>query len=159
MTEADGKKISSGLRFPLKNGRYARWVRAGGFTIIELLVVAGIIAMISSAGAIQFQAYRTRARDVQRERTIKELQKALELYVTAKRTFPIASNTVITGRDAVSFLLVDAETIPVVSPDPLNTGAFVYTYDSPTGKTYTIVYSLETDSIPGKTKGPQVATP
>lgn len=127
-----------------------------GFTLIELLVVIAIIGMIISVLVIQFGAYRMRVRDVERERDMKELQKALELYVTNKRVFPEASATVITGTDIVSLSLIDAGALPA---DPLNTGDFVYTYDSPAGKTYTITYRLETDSIPGKTKGPQVITP
>ena len=119
-----------------------------GFTLIELLVVIGIIAMIASIAVIQFQGYRTRLRDVQRERNMKEVQKALELYVTTKRLFPQASNTILTGTDVVSAILIDAGAIPVVQADPLDSGAFVYTYDSQTGKTYTISYVLETDSIP-----------
>ena len=135
------------------------WASQRGFTIIELLVVVAIIAMIASVAVIQFGAYRMRARDVQRERNVKELQKALELYVTTKRAFPEASNTVITGTDPVSAALVDADAIPAVQPDPVNSGALVYSYDSPTGKTYTLRYALETDSIPGKAKGPQTITP
>ncbi len=130
-----------------------------GFTLIELLVVMAIIAMVASVMVIQFGAYRMRVRDVQRERNMKELQKALELYVTTKRLFPEASNTIITGTDLVSVALVDGGTIPVVQADPLNSGAFVYTYDSPGGKTYAITYTLETDSIPGKAKGSHVITP
>jgi len=132
---------------------------ANGFTLIELLVVMAIIAMVVSVMVIQFGAYRMRVRDVQRERNMKELQKALELYVTTKRLFPEEASVIITGTDAVSAALVDAGAIPIVQPDPLNSGAFVYTYDSASGKTYTISYALETDSIPGKAKGPQVITP
>lgn len=130
-----------------------------GFTLIELLVVTAIIGMIMSALVIQFGTYRMRVRDVERERNMKELQKALELYVTNKRVFPEASATVITGTDIVSLSLIDADALVAPPTDPLNTGDFVYTYDSPAGKTYTITYRLETDSIPGKAKGLQFITP
>lgn len=136
-----------------------QWKDQTGFTLIEFLVVIAIITMIVSVLVIQFTAYRMRVRDVERERNMKELQKALELYVTAIRAFPEASHMVITGTDPVSAALVDADVIPVIPPDPVNSGAFVYTYDSPSGKTYTITYMLETDSIPGKAKGLQTVTP
>lgn len=135
-----------------------QWENRTGFTLIELLVVTAIIAMILSVLVIQFSAYRMRVRDVERESTVKELQKALELYITTKRTFPEVS-TIITGTDLLSSALIDTGTIQTISPDPLNSGAFVYTYDSPSGKTYTITYTLETDSIPGKPKGLQTVTP
>lgn len=135
------------------------WKYRAGFTLIELLVVVAIITMIASAAFIQFQAYRMRVRDVTREQNMKELQKALELYVTATRVFPQTDSAVITGSDAVSAALIGAGTMPVVPHDPLNTGIYLYTYASPTGKTYTLTYVLETDSITGKSKGTQTVTP
>ena len=135
---------------------YSRGKR--GFTLVELLVVVSIILMVASALFIQLQAYRGRARDAERERTVKELQKALELYVTNRLVFPQWSG-VITGSDVLSLALIDADAIPSVRPDPLNSGTYVYSYDSPTGETYVITYNLETDSIAGKHKGLQKVTP
>lgn len=129
-----------------------------GFTIIELLVVVSIMALIASTLFVQFQAYRARVRDTRREQAVKELQKALELYVTNKRVFPEGAG-VLTGTDPVSLELINADLLPAAPRDPLNAGDYVYTYESETGTTYTITYTLETDSIPGKTKGPQTATP
>lgn len=130
----------------------------GGFTLIELLVVTAIIAMVGSVAFIQFQKYRARARDAEREREIQELQKALALYVTNNRVFPIASGP-ITGLDALSLELIDAGAIPATPLDPFNTGEYVYTYDSSAGRTYTITYTLETDTITGKKKGMQTVGP
>ena len=141
------------------NIKSMQWENRTGFTLIELLVVVAIITMMLSVLVIQFTAYRMRVRDVERERNMKELQKALELYVTTQRVFPEAVHTIITGTDPVSATLIDADAIQAVSPDPLNSGAFIYTYDSPSGKTYAITYMLETDSIPGKSKGLQTVTP
>lgn len=129
-----------------------------GFTLIELLMVVSIITLIASTLFIQFSAYRARARDVQREQAMKELQKALELYATNKGVFPQGSG-VLTGTDPVSLELINADTLPAMPRDPLNTGAYVYAYDSQTGKTYAVTYTLETDSILGKAKGLQTATP
>lgn len=129
-----------------------------GFTIVELLVVAAIIVMVGSLAFIQFQQYRAKARDVERERDIKELQKALTLYITEKRVFPISSGP-ITGIDALSLALLDADALPAIPRDPLLSGAYVYTYDSPNGQNYILTYTLETDSIPGKKKGVQSAGP
>lgn len=129
-----------------------------GFTFIELLVVISIITMIGSVAFIQMQAYRAKARDAEREREIGELQKALALYATNSRTFPIAAGT-ITGDDALSQALLNDGAIPAIPRDPMHTGSYVYGYDSPDGKSYTLIYSLETDSINGKSKGPHTATP
>lgn len=133
-------------------------VDKNGFTLIELLVVMAIIVMVGSLAFVQFQQYRAKARDAEREREIQELQKALTLYVTEKRIFPVSSGP-ITGIDALSLDLLGRDTIPAVPQDPLNQGEYVYVYDSGNGQTYTLTYSLETDSIPGKERGVQRVGP
>ena len=132
--------------------------RAEGFTLIELLVVIAVMAMVGSLAFIQFQSYRAKARDVEREQEMQSLQKALALYVTNRSTFPLASGP-ITRVDVLSLALREAGVIPEVPLDPLNIGEQVYTYDSPSGSTYVITYVLETDSIPGKQKGVQTVGP
>ena len=133
-------------------------MKESGFTIVELLVVTAIIAMIASVAFVQMAGYRARARDAEREREIGELQKALALYATNNRVFPIASGA-IAGSDALSLALLNADALPAIPEDPLRMGNYRYAYDSPDGKSYTLMYFLETDSIPGKAKGRQTATP
>lgn len=129
-----------------------------GFTLIELLVVTAIISMVGSVAFIQMAEYRARARDAEREREIQELQKALALYAAEARVFPVAVGT-ITGTDDLSLALLNAGAIPSMPRDPLHDDAHLYAYESADGKTYVLSYTLETDSIPGKPKGPQTATP
>ena len=124
---------------------------------MELLVVSAIIVMLGSLALVQFQTYRARARDAEREQEIGSLQKALALYVADARSFPIAQG-VITGSDPLSQALLDAGTIGAIPRDPLSAGEYVYSYES-SGPTYLITYTLETDSIHGKKKGLQTAGP
>jgi type II secretion system protein G len=51
-----------------------------GFTLIEMLVVIGIITMILAVLFPNFMGARQRARDVQRKNDLSQMQKALELY-------------------------------------------------------------------------------
>lgn len=55
-------------------------MKKNGFSLIELLVVLGIIAVLTGLVAFNFNAARMRARDVQRKSDLKELRSALELY-------------------------------------------------------------------------------
>ena len=174
LRSGDGASCTAGTPrvWPVAEARHCRGCNIGnrdsvflavtgknGFTLIELLVVTAIIAMAGSVAFIQFQSYRARARDAERELEIQELQKALALYVTNKRVFPVASGP-ITGLDALSLDLINnVGVIPAVPLDPLNAGEYLYTYDSSAGKTYAITYVLETDSIPGKPKGLHTVTP
>ncbi len=51
-----------------------------GFSLIELLVVIGIISILSAIAVPNFMAARERARDAARKSDLKAFQSALELY-------------------------------------------------------------------------------
>lgn len=129
-----------------------------GFTIVELLVVIAIISLLSWLAFVQFQSARARARDAEREQEIKTLQNALAVYVVNNLNHPVYSGG-LTGSDTASAALIDEGAIPQIPSDPLNTGNFIYSYESADGSTYTLTYYLETDSIPGKAAGMQTAGP
>ncbi|MEK7628474.1 MAG: type II secretion system protein [Patescibacteria group bacterium] len=132
-------------------------MRTRGFSIIELLVVVAIIALLASLGFASFNIARTKARDARRVQDMKELQKALAQYIVNTGVFPIAvSSTTLTGTDSVSTALIAAETIPVISKDPLypNPSQSYYTYRSDAnGGIYWISFCMETNSLPPYTIG------
>lgn len=139
----------------------SHWRKPKGFTIVELLVVVAIIAILVSTAFALLTSARARSRDVLREEHIKTLQNALALYATNAGAYPATdvSGTYLTASDPVSAALVAAGAIPVVPPDPLNTGSHRYHYRSADGAAYTLTYHLETGSIPGKAAGEQQAGP
>lgn len=56
--------------------------------MIELLVVIGIIALLSSLVLVSVGMVRSKARDAQRRNDIKQITNALELYYTAHNSYP-----------------------------------------------------------------------
>lgn len=140
-----------------------------GFTIIELLVVLGIIGLMASIAMVFFSPSAAKGRDARREEDIKSIQSALNLYINQKGAHPVcAQETIIDGsNDCISSLLLSEETIKAVPVDPKYTGAgscggansFLYCYQSADGISYTIRYFLETDSIKGKSQGWQTINP
>jgi len=142
-----------------------------GFTIIELLVVLAVIALLSGLSLTFFGSSSIKARDARRESDIKEIQKALGLYVTNIGTYPVCQTEVqINGTtDCLSLALVAERTMPAVPVDPRQgvggggcgtAGAFFYCYQSSSdGYTYTLRYDLEGNSIPGKSAGWQTVNP
>ena len=50
------------------------------FTLLELLVVIGIIGMLTVLSVANFMSARDRAKDSQRKSDVKQIQNALELY-------------------------------------------------------------------------------
>ena len=114
-----------------------------GFTLIELLVVITIISILSTAGALNFQASRRQARDVERQADLRNLQSALELYKQKYNRYPAgcnaagtwsgqaSANTYDCPSDSTQYIIgLAPEFIPVLPTDPRLNGAdsgYVYT--------------------------------
>lgn len=57
--------------------------RIGGFTLLELLVVIGIIALLLAFATVSYSAAQKRARDAKRREDLKAMQNSLEQYYSA----------------------------------------------------------------------------
>ncbi len=130
-------------------------ITKNGFSLIELLVVLGIIAVLTGLVAFNFNTARMRARDVQRKNDLKELRTAMELYKNDNRQLYPSSGTYPTFPQLVAALNA-AGYIPSTVTDPklaLTGDASSwdeYTYESLSPFTsYTITICLENraDSI------------
>jgi len=67
--------------------------RTRGFTLLELLVVIGIIAILVSLAAVAYSAAQKRTRDARRRADLKAVQNALEQYYAANSFLYPASAT------------------------------------------------------------------
>jgi prepilin-type N-terminal cleavage/methylation domain-containing protein len=94
-----------------------------GFTLLELLVVIGIIGLLASMVLASLDGTKKRGRDARRISDIKQIQLALELYYDTNNVFP--SNNTSTTFDPT--LLTGPGFIPVVPTDPLTNTAYRYT--------------------------------
>lgn len=71
------------------------------FTLLELLVVIGIIAVLVSFGAVSYSSAQKKARDSKRLSDLKSIQNSLEQYnsvcLTTPSTYPFAGNGNLSG--------------------------------------------------------------
>jgi len=155
------------LRIIMRIHEFMRIMRKfnAGFTLVELLVVIAILGLLGSVILIQINKVRAKARDAEREKEIKTMQDALTIYVVNSKFFPpsVDGNDysgILTSSDSVSQALMVADAITAIPKDPIDVDNYRYRYESPADRsTYTLRYYLETDTIPGKSAGEQIATP
>ena len=123
------------------------------FTLIELLIVVGIIAVLSSVVVAGTSAARAQARDNQRKADLATYQNALQLYFNDHKSYPLNNQDCnVEGNCLATQVLVSLksegylESLPV---DPLNTGDSKYRYSNNSaanGNEYKLYVKLEKDT-------------
>lgn len=88
------------INFERKNKNFQ-----SGFTLVEVLVVVGIIGLLASVVLVGLGTFRMRSRDARRIADLREVQNALELYYTKNNEYPAAATT----WDAFGDSLIGAE--------------------------------------------------
>jgi prepilin-type N-terminal cleavage/methylation domain-containing protein len=118
-----------------------------GFTIIELILSTAIIALLVALIMVKITDIKMKNRDTRRMMDIQEISNALNLYQNINNRYPQGDiNEMIVA-------LENLDIIPKVPKDPLNSGNYVYTYNSANGSTYTLGFWLETNTIQGYPQG------
>ena len=114
------------------------------FTLLEMLVVIGIIAILVSLGFASYSTVQKKARDAKRQGDLKAAQQIMEqCYSVNSFQYPTISGTgTITAtcpapNTSITFTLTD----------PLNNATYLYTYIT-SADAYSITAILETNSIP-----------
>ena len=123
-----------------------RLVRQTGFTMIEVLVAATIIAVLSAVGFVSFSSANQNARNGKRQADMEQVRAALELYRTENSVYPNTTvwSTLI-GSELSGFI-----TSSTLS-DPKGVDPYVYSYApgaGPNVKTYQICAALEPNGTP-----------
>lgn len=60
-----------------------------GFTLVELLVVVGIIGVLASVSIVSLNSVRQKGRDAKRISEVKQMQSGLEAYFTNAGSYPV----------------------------------------------------------------------
>ncbi len=113
-----------------------------GFTLVELLVVIGIIAVLMGISFFGLQGARESSRDAKRKADLELIRSGLEIYKSDCDIYPATLGTSLAGSGSPASCAVGNTYISSVPVDPLNPNR-TYLYARLTTTTYAICTSLE----------------
>lgn len=112
-----------------------------GFTLLEMLVVIGIIAILVSLGFASYSTVQKKARDAKRQGDLKVAQQTLEqCYSVNSFQYPIISGSPGT---ITATCPAPNTSITFTLTDPIDSGTYRYTVTSSTTSDYTITADIE----------------
>lgn len=124
--------------------------KTNGFTLVELLIVIGIIGILATLLMSNFIGVRQRARDAQRKSDIRQIQSALEIYRSDQDTYPSATNSSVgacasslTGGSPANTYMRKIPCDPSGSSYQFNNGNYYYSVGS---NSYVLQSCLENSS-------------
>ena len=116
----------------------------GGFTLIEILIVIGIIGILAAFLIPSFMGVQDKAKEAAVKSVMRSVQYGVESYNMENETYPIAKD--ITLKNLYDNYLAAGEYMASLPKNPFTgklytegdlAGKIIYTYDDATGK-YTI---------------------
>lgn len=119
--------------------------RSHGFTLLEVLVSATIIAVMTAVGMVSYSSVNKRSRDVKRRADLEQIRSALEMYRSDNGQYPNIGGGFL-NTSGLSTALVTGGYMPAVPDDPATTGNYYYDAISTSGvySSYCICGNLET---------------
>ncbi|PIY68597.1 hypothetical protein COY90_05155 [Candidatus Roizmanbacteria bacterium CG_4_10_14_0_8_um_filter_39_9] len=114
---------------------------SSAFTLLEMLIVLGIIAIIISIASVSYSTAQKKSRDARRKSDLKLIQSSFEQYYSlCGYQYPVGSGGAVPTVGCTSPVAIILPTVPV---DPRSTP---YPMSVSTSSTYTICTTLEVET-------------
>lgn len=116
-----------------------------GFTLLEVLVSATIIAVLTAIGIVSYSSVNKRSRDVKRKSDIEQIRSALEMYRADTGAYPALGSGSWVNAAGLSTSLVSTY-MPAVPAEPDSTKYYYYRAIATSGvySSYCVCGNLET---------------
>jgi len=111
------------------------------FTLIEILVVATIIALLAAGASVSYLQLNKQSRDAKRKADLEQVRGALEMYRSNSTDGKYPAG----NWNNLSVLTGSPKYIQSLPADPKNP-TYIYYYNSSDGLDYTLAAQLETTS-------------
>lgn len=122
------------------------------FTLLEMLIVIGIIAILVSLGFASYSTVQKKARDAKRQGDLKAAQQIMEqCYSVNGFKYPTGAGQLsVSGGSITGTCPAPNNSLTFTITDPLNSGTHVYSISSSSTSDYTLTTTgnLETSAIP-----------
>jgi type II secretion system protein G len=89
-----------------------------GFTLLEVLVSATIIAVLTTIGVVAYSSVNKRSRDVKRKSDLEQVRSALEMYRSDYGEYPDSGAEAFQTLSHIQPALVDGGYLPTLPSDP-----------------------------------------
>lgn len=123
-------------------GVYYNYMKSGkGFTVLELLVVIGIIGLLVALALVGLNKAREKSRDDSRISNLRQVRIALEDYRTACRNYPMKLDPAANNCPALQGATF-AEFLPIIPTNPGGTSFEYYAYADPASPDQCIGYHI-----------------
>lgn len=116
------------------------------FTLLEMLVVIGIISILVTVGFASYSTVQKKARDAKRQGDLKAAQQVMEqCYSINSFQYPNSADLTLSASTGTITGTCTADAGVTFSvTDPLNSGTYVYAISSTSSSDYTLTADLET---------------
>ncbi|KKU88007.1 hypothetical protein A3A64_00020 [Candidatus Gottesmanbacteria bacterium RIFCSPLOWO2_01_FULL_48_11] len=124
-----------------------------GFTLIEILVAATILAVLAAIGLVSYGKINQRSRDSKRKSDVEQLRSALEMYRLDNGYYPNTGTGNWTDTSGLSTPLVSTY-MPAIPSDPKTTQVYRYKATNVSGGNYygyCLSALLESEADPAET--------
>lgn len=130
-------------------------VQSKAFTLIEILVVATIIALLAAIGAVSYTQINKSSRDARRKTDLEQIRAAVEMYRSNNNAYPSAAQITFTCPSSGSLTDASNTYLSKIPNDPKcsSSPAYTYFYTSPSASDYTVGAYLENTPSSGATCG------
>lgn len=117
-----------------------------GFTLLEVLVSATIIAVLTAIGIVSYSSVNKRSRDVKRKSDLEQIRSALEMYRSDNSSQYPNIGAGFLDAQGLSTSLVNAGYMPAIPNDPSPAGSYYYDAIDTAGiySSYCLCANLET---------------